>query len=386
MKKILCSILFTSLVLTSVSAASKKALELQPIEIEPVVLSDGLTTFTFDSRTDVMGILCRLAEINEFQGYYQGDEAYTAKLDKYFGKYKKNKAVETIKSLSKKGIKANDFISLAFHIKPDFSGTTVDFSNLPGTLTPRWQKVGTDKIYALVTQIHDFVETSNYARIQILLKPDKLADVGYFRSDFEKLQLAQWASEYYGKMDFGTPVINVMRVCPGIYYSHLATDENGKKVAYASFFPEMYYSNMIDCYNNVFLIDFEYGIWDKVKDKFIKLYSDKIKKTSTEDQYKYFRKNFDPQALMLEMILVYPNSLNYYSSSYFAAYTEKEPDTGLSYDSYYSYYEKFFAEDYFYKLVDLFKDYNNNRDKYFNINDLQAKTITTVARFPDPKE
>lgn len=386
MKKILSILFTTTLLLDTVFAGASKMPELSPIEIEPVILKNEYTTFVFDSRTEIIGILCRLAEMSDFQGYYNGENSYTAQIDKYFKKHSQLSAVKTTKSFIRRGFKANDFFSLAFHIKKDFSGPTVDFNTIPATLSPRWHKVKQSEIYNYIKQIHDFVETSNYPRINLFMKADKLSDVAYFREDMEKLQLAQWAKEYFGKMDFGTPIVNVSRTCPGLYFSNLATNEQGKTESYATFFPQMYYSNMIDCYNNAFLIELETSIWEQVKEKFCKFYLYKVKSTSTEDQYKKFVRDFEPNAYFLEIFLSFPQSLNYYKSPYFDAYTEKEPDTGLTYDSYYSYYEKYFSNDCFYKLVNLFEEYNVSRDKYFNINDIASKTVTTISRIPDPKE
>lgn len=373
MKKILSSFILSLFVLGATFAATKP-LNLEPIQIDPVIQTDEFgTSYQIDSTFEVIGIICRFAKFDGFTNYYNGEESYTSKIDTLFGKYKDHKAVKKAELLKTKGIKPDAMISLAYYIKPDFSGTIVDFDTFPEGLNPLWKKIKTKEIYEFITLVHDFAKDSNYARIFILNKPDLLGSVGYFNKDSQKYHLSEFTKKFFNNPQNNKTVVSVNMICPGVRYDNFITDVQGNSVNYAGIYPKCYLSEYFLSYFAACCQPVVNYIFDDIKDHFQDFFLKYTKRFITDEkQYKEYEKNFVlypsliTQFMGMFSILEYMKSPEYLDSI-------KDEDYPLTYEAFYSTFEKQFDGGFFYDAVKLFEEYSANRQTYPSIMDFAPK-------------
>ena len=140
MKKLISAAIVSRCLIASAFSAPKAPV-LKPIDIDVVCEKGEYNDFVVDPRIEIIAIACRLAEMQGFTNVYGSGDELIGQTVTLYEKYKTHKAVNTIKTLIQNGIPNDAMISLAYHIKPDFSGTIIDFSPFPETLHYDWKKI-----------------------------------------------------------------------------------------------------------------------------------------------------------------------------------------------------------------------------------------------------
>lgn len=384
MKKVFSIITLSCLLLGSAFAAPKKvaAPVLEPITIDSIeTTSASGTKFAVDPRFEVIGIICRFAEFKEFTGYYNGEDSYTVTLNTYYGKMKEHKAVVEAKALAAKGIDSYAMASLAYHLKPDFSGVTVDFSPLPSTLDPKWEKIKTKDIYKFVQLIHDFAVDSKYARISSLQRGEMLNHVGYFIKYFDTYHL-HLVKEIISAQPFsGQDVITVSAVAPAYYFSNSAVDENGNISRYTTVFPNCNSFDMDLQYIVTQSSDFGQKIFNDVSEHFLQFYTNLGKKTLSEEEFKDFFKDFKLTSTKVTEFITYFIVLEFLKDPRYIEGCAKD-DQPLTYEIAYSYLEKVFDGEYFARGVQLLDDYSANRTQYPSLEAYSQKICEYINSLP----
>ena len=378
MKKLLTTTLLATLFFGTLFAAPKKPLNLEPIQIDEIVQKNDYIEVISDPRLEVIGIICRLAEYPSFTNYWVGEATYTTQIDSYFKKYKDDKAVSTAKAFKDRGIDAAAMVSLAYHIKPDFSGTVIDFDPYPDTLLENWKKIKTNEIYKFITSVHDFVIKTNYQRLLILNRGDLLAQVGYFYKDAEDYRIEEWTNDFFGKNVFDRKVISVNRICPLFMAYDIVKDRAGKTTAYTTVYPGCGLAQMLMIYLDNFIQEYGDAHWDSVKDNFTALIMDLAKKMYPED-YKKNEKEIKKSintglfvSFMCDFIC-----LEYFCSPIFQEVAEKKEMSNV-YESVYASLEKNYSSEWFYKMVELSNEYTDNRNKYPTLKQFFPKYIDCI--------
>ena len=366
MKKTLISLLLSIFVCSLF--AGPKAPVLEPIEFEIVQNQGEYNTFTVDPRIEVMAMLCRLAEMPDFNQNYQGSNYFLGQMDSLFSKYKDHKTVKSIKALNKKGIQGDAFISLAYHIKSDFSGTIIDFSPFPETLFYSWKDIPVNTIYKLVKDIHDFVKDTNFQRIYLLNKATYISNTGRMKNDIEKYGIAKWAKDFFNDDSFESPVINVSQIDVGLSFYDFVIGQDGKRLAYLSTFPGTYFSSLEHCYINFYAQIFATENWPKIKDsysKYIRAWALRMNPDNKKEIEKYEYTDFDFVQLMTNYL-------------YLAYLKDVEPENHMSWEELYGYFEKQFADENVLKVWDLVLEYQSNRDKYLSFSDFSEPVVNFI--------
>ena len=380
MKKLLKIALLTSLFLGTfgtLSAAPKKPLVLEPIEIDPIIQSNNDIEVIADPRLEIIGIICRLAGYDGFTNYYTGEATYTTQIDSFFAKYKDEKVVVTAKAFKDRGITAHSMISLAYHIKPDFSGTVIDFDPYPVTLMDNWKKIRTKEIYNFIKDVHDFLIKTNYSRLRILNKPTLLASVGYFLKDFEDFVIPQFADDFFGKNVFDKKVISVNMICPLLMAYDIVTDRDGKTTSYTTVYSNCYISSMTTTYFTNYIQEYADANWEAVKDNFTNLilyYSKKM----YPDKYKEYEKQLK-ESINSSLFAQYFGDFVYLEYLRSPIYENaKKKEGALTYEYYYGELEKTYSSEWFYQLNNLTAEYVNNRDKYSSLKVFFPKIVDVI--------
>ena len=380
MKKLLKIALLTSLFLSTfgtLSAAPKKPLVLEPIEIDPIIQSNNDIEVIADPRLEIIGIICRLAGYDGFTNYYTGEATYTTQIDSFFAKYKDEKVVVTAKAFKDRGITAHSMISLAYHIKPDFSGTVIDFDPYPVTLMDNWKKIRTKEIYNFIKDVHDFLIKTNYSRLRILNKPTLLSNVGYFLRDFEDFAIPQFTDDFFGKNVFDKKVISVNMICPLLFAYDIVTDRDGKTTSYTTVYSGCYISNMTITYFTNYLQEYADTNWEAVKDNFTNLilyYSKKM----YPDKYKEYEKQLK-ESINSSLFAQYFCDFVYLEYLRSPIYENaKKKEGALTYEYYYGELEKTYSSEWFYQLNNLTAEYVNNRDKYSSLKVFFPKIVDVI--------
>ncbi|MCR4733857.1 MAG: DUF4932 domain-containing protein [Treponema sp.] len=371
MKKIL-SVLILAITFTFTSFSAQKAPVLEAIQFEIVEDQGEFNKYIVDPRIEVISMICRLAEIEGFTYNYNGDNAFLTQMNTLFEKYKDHKAVKSVKDFAKKGIKADAMISLAYHIKSDFSGTLVDFSPFPETLFYSWKKISTNKLYAFVKEIHDFAQESNFPRIYLLNKGTYIGDTGRMKKDLEKAGIAKWAQDFFMDEEVQSPVINVSRLNVGCNYYDFVKDADGKRLSYLTSFPGTYYNSVEECYINFYSQLFASRNWDKVKDKFSKYmraWAIKMNPDNKKNIEKYEYIDYD-----------FTTTITRYC--YILFLKECEPEYHNTYEELLGFYEKQFADENIMAVWDLILEYQANRDKYPTFADFTERIVTFMNELP----
>lgn len=375
MKKSLSLFVTSFLFFASVFAAPKKAPTFDPIDLDVPVKTSEFFTTTMDPRTDVIGIIGRLGGIYGFTESYNGEDSYSANYDTMFKKYKEHKAVITMQALSKKKIEIMDFINLAYHIKPDFSGLVVELDPYPESLREHWQKIKPREIYTFIEQVYDFVKTSNYQRIYMLKRGSYIADIGTITNDIEKMNMDKWSNAFFGPAVADKIVVNSSPINAGFSFYDKVPGVNGESISYITIFPDSYYSTLLELYSFAYIYEFCGSIYDDVKDNFSELIKTRQKLVLNEDDFKKWEKNYEFNNYFLTNNIVNYFFMEFIRSAEYQSYAEKE-DYPFLYDDWYSYLEKQASNQYFYDTVALIEKYRDNRDKYPTIFDFKDEAIT----------
>lgn len=387
MKKLISLVVLTTLVLGTTFAAPKKtpALQLEPIEIESIIQTDESgTTYEVVPTFEVIGIICRLAQYNEFLDYYNGDNSYTQRIDSLYSKYKDHKAVKKAIALKNKGISSGAMASLAYYIKPDFSGTIIDFEPLPEGLNPRWQKIKTKEIYDFITLVHDFAKETNYSRIFLLVKPDLLSGVAYFNSDSTKYHISEFAKKFFNNSPNCNTTISVNMISPGYWYDGWTVDSNENTKLYGTIYPSCYFYDYLRTYFSAESLPVANLIWDDVKDNLLKVFMAYTKLIiQDEKKFEKYQKDFIPfsplvsEYISIFAILEYLKTPEYLDSI-------KDEDYPLTYEVAFASLEKELDGGFFYDAIKLFEEYSANRDKYPSLTDFAPKLVEFINSIPVP--
>ena len=361
----------------TLSAAPKKPLVLEPIEIDPIIQSNNDIEVIADPRLEIIGIICRLAGYDGFTNYYTGEATYTTQIDSYFAKYKDEKVVTTAKAFKDRGITAHSMISLAYHIKPDFSGTVIDFDPYPVTLMDNWKKIRTKEIYNFIKDIHDFLIKTNYSRLRILNKPTLLASVGYFLKDFEDFVIPQFADDFFGKNVFDKKVISVNMICPLLMAYDIVTDRDGKTTSYTTVYSNCYISSMTTTYFTNYIQEYADANWETVKEKFTNIILYYTKKMYP-DKYKEYEKQLK-ESINSSLFAQYFGDFVYLEYLRSPIYENaKKKEGALTYEYYYGELEKAYSSEWLYQLNELTAEYVNNRDKYPSLKVFFPKIVDLI--------
>lgn len=386
MKKVLSILILSCFIFGSLYAAPKKipSPQMEPIEVDVVeATSEGGIRFVIDPRFEVLGIICRLAQIPEFTAYYTGEGSYTESIKIHYGKHSEHKAVLEAKALNAKGISAAALVSLAYHIKPDFSGVIVDFNPLPESLDKDWEKIKTKDIYKFVQLIHDFAVDSKYARICQLDRGNMINHIGYFVKYFDQYHQEIIKNYITNDPNEVEDIITVSVVAPCYYYSNRITDPNGKTKIYTSCFPQCNSIDLTNQYVVSHLLKSTDAMWDNVYEHY--------KEFVTSIIYKQFDKETaDKEAKNLIESLSSKNLANFLSSFLLLHFLQdpiyikgcEKDETPVTYDLVYGLFEKTFDGEYFAKGIKVFDEYFENRDKYPTLESYSQKICDYVNSLP----
>jgi len=373
MKKVIISILAATVMLSSLCAAPKKskALTLEPVEFDLPTVDAGQFTYTIDPRIEVIGTICRLAEFPMYMQNYGGENAFLSQIDTIFAKYKDHKAVKAIQNYSKqKNIGHDAWLNLAYHIKPDFSGTVADFTPYPADLNPELQKLTAKQLNDLVTLIHDFAVETNYPRICTLNRGTYVSDSSWMKEDLDKFVITEWGNQFFGLKEFDEVIVTVSRFVAGCYLYDFVTEAEGTRKAYLTIFPGCYFSNIVMDYCTIYTQLYASKNWDIVKDNFSKYLKDYSLKLNPDNAKEIEKEEIYSDSLATVLTLYcYVDFCKYRASIQTEEDIEKYGDYLQATDSVVQYLEKSFGKDAT-KAIELIDEYQNNRDKYKNAYDL----------------
>lgn len=366
MKKVVSKLLLSLIAITGVFAAPKKSTELnlEPIQIELPSLQGSEFLYTSDPRIEIVGILGRLAGYEQFSLNYDGENAFLSQIDQIFAKYKNHKLVKKVQQYKKAGITDSAWLNLAYHIKPDFSGTTVPFDPYPAHLNPEWNKFKAKELNDLVTQIHDFVIETNFSRICLLNQSTYLNNIGWLNENVEPFKIHTWGKEFFNDSNVQNVVVNISYLCAGNSYFDYVTDSNNKRAYYITIAPGCTYYDIICCYSFLYTMDYAIENWDAVKENFIKYRKDFAKKYNPNqakeiDNYEFINVHL---ALLFSDYL-YLSFNKYFGSIQTEKQIEKYGNYAENYDSIYQYLLKNVGPDAV-SAIDLLNYYLENREKY----------------------
>lgn len=372
MKKPLLSIISGLLVLgTITSCASKQTkIEAEPLKFDVAVTeTDTHFTFTTLPQVELMAIVCRLAELPGATNNYIGDNSYLSQIDTLFAKYKTSSVVLQAKTLAQKGIDLSGFLSLAYHIEPDFSGTTFSIKEIPDTLNNLWkEKATTSEISNFCKTFLEFASECNYSRIYDLNRSTYIAQQGYINSDLTKYKLAEWSKAFFSDGNIEPVTINVCNVVCGSLFYDYATDSNNKKQNYVTFSTGLgNYAVYVEDFLCIYTQDYANKNWDLVKDHYIEYIkafairrmpdkADEIKKTKNEEYGSFVLASnlaayLLPSYYKVGLIEDYPNIYEEMKQSLITEFADQNT-------------EKVFA---------VLEEYEANRDTYKTIEDFYPK-------------
>ena len=363
MKKLI-SAAVASLCLIASAFSAPKSPVLKPIDIDVVCEKGEYNDFVVDPRIEIIAIACRLAEMQGFTNVYGSGDELIGQTVTLYEKYKTHKAVNTIKTLIQKGIPNDAMISLAYHIKPDFSGTIIDFSPFPETLHYDWKKIPVRTIYTLISQLHDFAVESNFQRIYTMNRSTYLLDIGYMKENVEKYQFAQWAGDFFKDEEIQHPVITMSRLCCSYSYYDFAKGADGKRLSYLTTHSGVNLFTVAMCYMDFYTQLYACRNWEIVKENFIKYDRAYAEKKATDK--KAVEKNYKTPG-------DYDFSI-FLSSLLFGLYLKSNgTEAGLSYEEFIGGLEKSLAEPNLMKIFPLLEEYSADREKYPTFQDFAPR-------------
>lgn len=375
-KQFIATVLLFACVFGSGFAKSNKSLT--PIEIDYITQTNEGLTYTVLPQFELLGIACRLAGIECYTLNYNGNNDYLSQTDTLFEKYKTHQFINHIKQLNVKGISADGFISLAYHIKPDFSGTTVEIKkNKPETLNLQWKNVSANEINSFVKDLNKFAQDCNFSRFYLLNRGTYIANVGYMKESLEKYKLQEWATDFYTAGTQKTYNINVSMITAGYCFYDFAVNTENVKGNYISIYPSCELLQVSGCINYCNIQDYANSNWNSIKDVFSK-YIIAFNKMIYPDQAKEIEKHeYTPDDLVW-LINIYVN-LDYGA----LAFKEDDPDY---YNSGKEAITMSFADpENTNKVFDLIEYYKSHRDEYPDFISLYPKITETINSLTIPK-
>ena len=377
MKKVITFCILSLLLLTS--CLSTKSIQLEPIEIDVVKSHNGNFEYLVDPRVELMAIICRLTGYNVFSNNYNGDNSYLTQVDSFFAKYKDEAVIKSAQEFMDRNVWGDAFISLAYHIKPDFSGTVVPMKPIPETLNDQWKKIGSSSINSFVKQVHDFAIKSNFARFYAVNRSDYLSNIVWLDDGFEKKNVGTWAKDFFTGVDIGETTVVSSRVLACYILYDFAEDSGGVKKSFVASYPGAYYSDMTSAYFALYLQDYINENWDEVKDNYTKFLIAFLKKMNPDKDPKEYDKREVTQRDLCGDLSMYIY-ISYLEDN---IPTAKEDDEYYkpTFDAYYAYLEKTVG-DTFLNALELIKEYKENRDKYPEIKDIYSRINDYVNSLP----
>lgn len=365
---------FVSLLAVGTVVAAPKKTELEPLMIELPSYEGEQFIYSADPRLEVIGAICRLAGYKEFSLNYNGDNEFLSQVDGILAKYKDHKAVKQIKSYkNQKNISGSAWINLAYHMKPDFSGYLVSMDSYPAHLNPELKKLNKNQLNSMLELVHSFAADTNYARICILNNSKYIHQVGWFREQIEKFDIAIWAQDFFGLDGFSKIRLNVSYMCPGYWFWDYSTGANGERIATVTVFPGIDYYSLFNDIICLYTQDYANKNLDKVKENFEKYAKDFAKKANPDNAKEIEKQEINSADLALWMAnVIYLNFCKHRAEVQTEEDIEKFWDFQQTYDSVYQYYEKVYGQAAVntYNLLD---EYAENRDKYPTIDDFSDK-------------
>lgn len=376
MKKVITVIFTTLVVFSSLCAAPKKSksLSLEPIEFDLPTEKGNEFSYAIDPRIEVVGTICRLAGYECFSQNYGGGNAFLSQMDTLFVKYKEHKAVKAIQNYrDQKKIQGDAWLNLAYHIKPDFSGTVVDLDPYPVDLNPELKKLTAKQLNALISLIHDFAVDTNFLRICALNRGTYVSDFGWMKEDIEKVNISTWGNDFFKLSDFNEVIITVSRLGAGYHFYDFVTEADGNRKAYVTIYPGIYYSNVVMCYSSIYTQLYANKYWDEVKDNFTRYLKDFSKKASPENAKEIEKEEIYSNSLASVLSMYcYVDYCKYKAEIQTPEDIEKYGDYKQAVDSMTQYLEKSFGNSAT-KAIELVSTYQENREKYKTIYDFSGE-------------
>lgn len=375
MKKVVLSLAVFAAMLVSAFSAQKKTKELvlEPIEFDTVIQESEDFIYTSDPRTNVIGMMLRLAGYEKVQTYYIGDNSYLDQMNTLFDKYREHKSISVIQRYKEKKVPEEAWFALAYHIKPDFSGVTVDFDTCPETLPSEFQNCKTKELYKIVRAIHDFAEDTNFARIYNLNRSDYINNIAKMQNLIEPYRLPEFAEYFFNNPEIEKVTVDVSRIFANVYTFSFATNAESKKEFIITIYPGLEINSLFSSYFALYTQKYASENWELVKDNFttyIKAYNTKVDPKNARQIKKQVitEKN-------LETLLGFYSCLAYCT---YRAETQTEEDIKKTEDfvniceTYAQALKKGIGKDYE-NAAALLTEYKNNRDKYKTLEDFAPK-------------
>lgn len=373
----LAFVLLGAVILNSCASSPKaKSTELcEPLIIDGVESKSGNLIITNLPHFELLSLVCRMAEISEFTGYYTDDNSYLEQMTTLLNRFKDHAIVSTVKSFVNRGVTADAFVSLAYHIKPDFSGPVVPLAPKPDTLHNDWSSIPVSEIYSFIKLLHDFAVESNFSRIYGLNRSMVLGDCLRIQADLEKYKYDEWMQEFFNASgEEKTMYLNISRTNAAYgFYDH-AVDEENNLTFHVTSFPGNGLNGYANCYALCYVQLYASENWDAVKENFSKFFKTVAIRNAGEDKERIknienLELNSSHLATVLTEVIV-----AYYTDEVFG---EVDGVYGLL-DENINMGIKVYGEDVTYKLFDLFQDYIDNRDTYTNFKALYPKITETI--------
>jgi len=370
MKKIILSVILVAGLCASIFGAAKKP-QMESINTEIYSHENQFIEYTNLPQYEMLAIACRIAGIPGFTENYNGGYAYLGQIDSMADKYKDNKLVKLIKAANKKGVSCEGFVSLAYHIKPDFSSTTCDLDPKPNTLLYEWQKVSGKEIYAIVSALHDFAEETPFMKFQNLYRADYITVIQETNNNVNKYKTQEWLNDFFG---YPLPVtVNFSFVNVGYNFYDFTTDSNAQEKIFITVYPYSYLQDMCRNYVMCYTQKLADSIWDEVKDnykKYIMSYSKRVHPDT------YDPKNFDNMSAFDLATLMSTYCLVEYVG---VAFEEESP--GIYEETKNAVY-KALQDDNLFSVFDLIDEYKADRETYPTIRELAPKIADLINNLP----
>lgn len=364
MKKFLFAAIASLCLIASAFSAPKPPV-LEPIEFDVIQEQGEINTYIIDPRVEVVAMICRLAELPGFTNTYKNRaDPVIPQMMTLLEKYKNHKAVKTVKNLQKKGFDAGAMISLAYHIKPDFSGTIIEFEPFPENLAPQWKKIGTKATYDFVKQIHSFAVDTNFKRLYVLNKTSYLQDVNYQKKFAEDSGIAKWAEDFFKNDEVESPVLTYSRFTVGYIFYDYIKGSDGKTTCCATLYPGCPPMDFEKCYIGFYAQLYAQKYWDDVKESFINYYKDYQRKFHPERTEEFINK-LEINYLYLTVLLA--------DYCWLAYIKEIAPEDHPSYEELIGMMEKEVGDKNVVEAIELIEEYTSNRDKYPTFDDFSTR-------------
>lgn len=370
MKKISISLIVFVCIFASIglfNSCASKPVEKKVELLEPVVIESsesvsesGNVVFTNLPHVELINLLCRLAGLPSFQYIYNGDNAYLSQMMTLLEKYKDYAVIKRIQDFSKRGVSDDAFLSLAYHIRSDFTGTTVSMDPKPDTLNKAWKDIPSSEIYAFVKEIHDFAITSNYSRIYLLNRGTFVADCLYTQENFKKYKLEEWMNDFFGGSEPEKLYVNISMSNVGFNAYDISTNENNEPENHLSIFRGCNLQYVGHTYINLKLQSYMDENWETVKESYSKWFEGILIKYAGDDKEALKRaKEYNVTEKELSQTISELIALFYLDE----VLSEVEEQYGIK-DEGYSIASKIYGEEVTKQIFDLIQNYLDNRETY----------------------